>query len=1068
MKKRMVLRISSCMMVAMLTLTSAIPAFAAEEVAQETESDASYLGTSAVSIGTETESTVDTTRLEELIAQASAYDEMSYTKASWDANVDAINAALTRAQTAAANKTSQDEVDDAYWCLKDAAKQLTKAGDQTELRALLDQVYALNSDDYTESSWNNLSRAVTSAENKLEARDTGRNLYSAQSKVSYNMNNLVKCYSLDSLKTMTAKAEALNESDYTEESWAKADLASAIENANDVISRRGNKESVEAAIDELDTAMDLLEKASEDESAANEISLAEISEDMESQLKELKDGSSLVLEGDVTLTADLTLKGGSIDLNGYTLNQADHLIRIKGDVSITDSSAEKSGQITSEKYADGNSTESSITVQKGSLTADGITIDGQIGNKVFNSKDNTLNNASKVSVILKNCNLSNSQGRPAVYFTYLSSGIEFLMDQCQSSADITVAYGSGEKSIITNSTLTGLSLSGAEVQVSGVKVNGSQISTISADSITLTEDEFSGLYIDGNADVVLESVESYYAGSANYGALDINGQGQVTIKDGTFEHTGGGYAIKNNGRPIIIQGGYFKGDAGSISGLYTTPAGEALGSVTRGALAGYEKLIDSEEGSVDDPAALVYDAEGKETKQLKDEDDTSLLLSYVEEGGSVKLNKDLTAGSLKFYSNCTLDLNGHCLTLTDSTAFITYGKGLKVIDSSTDKTGEVIADEYLFRGEKEESSLTLDGVNVQAAHFHGISNGSIFLTNGSKLSGVDMASMEPEDHNCTGKINVEESSISYADSNYTGLVEVANNTLYCKAGQVDAGYCGLEEINGETCYIENGSLSSKTDVVKVGNDWYNVVNGKLAKEVTIAHNSNGWWYIDGEGKVDFSYTGLAHNSNGWFYCENGKVKFDHTGLVQYTNGSWYYVENSKLNGNYTGLCKHGNDWYYVEKGVLNWNYSGLCKYGDSWYYVENGKLNWNFTNLTYYNGTWYYVEKGVLNWNYTNLFKYNGSWYYVEKGKINWNFTSLFKYNGTWYYVEKGKLNWNFTGLTKYYSTWYYVQKGVLNWNYTGFVKHTNGVTYYVQKGKIDFSYSGTVSGKKVVKGVVQ
>ena len=303
---------------------------------------------------------------------------------------------------------------------------------------------------------------------------------------------------------------------------------------------------------------------------------------------------------------------------------------------------------------------------------------------------------------------------------------------------------------------------------------------------------------------------------------------------------------------------------------------------------------------------------------------------------------------------------------------------------------------------------------------------------------------------------------------------------------------GFNKIDDEWVYYQDGKATTITDVVNGKIDgvsgWYNVVDGKLAKGVTVAHNSAGWWYIDKNGKVDFSYTGLAANKYGTWYLENGKVNFSKTDVLKLGNswynivggklttgptlgknssGWWYIDKNGKVDFSVTTLVQYYNVWYYVENGKLNWNYTGLCKYEGTWYYVQGGKLNWNYTGLCKYGNAWYYVQSGKLNWNYTGLCKYGSSWYYVQSGKLNWNYTGLTQYYGTWYYVEKGVLNWNYTGLVNHYGGWYYVEKGKINWNYTGFVKYNNS-TWYVQKGSINFSYSGTVSGKKVVNGKVQ
>lgn len=47
------------------------------------------------------------------------------------------------------------------------------------------------------------------------------------------------------------------------------------------------------------------------------------------QLKNMKAGSTVKLDEDVTLTEDLAIRGGTLDLNGHVLAQADNLIMIK-------------------------------------------------------------------------------------------------------------------------------------------------------------------------------------------------------------------------------------------------------------------------------------------------------------------------------------------------------------------------------------------------------------------------------------------------------------------------------------------------------------------------------------------------------------------------------------------------------------------------------------------------------------------------------------------------------------------------------------------------------------------
>ncbi len=280
-------------------------------------------------------------------------------------------------------------------------------------------------------------------------------------------------------------------------------------------------------------------------------------------------------------------------------------------------------------------------------------------------------------------------------------------------------------------------------------------------------------------------------------------------------------------------------------------------------------------------------------------------------------------------------------------------------------------------------------------------------------------------------------------------VTVANNGsgwwYIDENGKVDFSYTGIAANEYGSWYLEKGKVNfSKTDVLKIGNSWYNIVGGKLVTGPTLGKNSYGWWYIDKNGKVDFSATTLVKYNKVWYYVENGKLNWNYTGLCKY-EGGWYYVEGGKLNWNYTGLCKYNGSWYYVQSGKLNWSYTGLCKYNGSWFYVQNGALNWKYTGLVNHYGSWYYVEKGVLNWNYTGLVNHYGGWYYVEKGVLNWNYTGLCKYNNGWFYVEKGKINWNYTGFVKYNNSSWYVQKGSINFSYSGTVSGKKVVNGKVQ-----------------------
>ena len=158
----------------------------------------------------------------------------------------------------------------------------------------------------------------------------------------------------------------------------------------------------------------------------------------------------------------------------------------------------------------------------------------------------------------------------------------------------------------------------------------------------------------------------------------------------------------------------------------------------------------------------------------------------------------------------------------------------------------------------------------------------------------------------------------YVDFDYTGIVYDENNGWwYVKDGAVQFGYNGLK-------YNENG--------------WWKITNGYVDFEYTgVAYGEeSGWWYVK-DGAVQFGYNGIKSNENGWWMITDGYVDFGYTGLLyDEESGSWYYIEDGKVRFDYTGLVKHNDSLYYVDKGLMNMNYSGEYKSDGHTYVITNG------------------------------------------------------------------------------------------------------------------------------------
>lgn len=876
---------------------------------------------------------VDTSALEATIAQADALDEMAYTKASWDGNKDAIEAAKTAAKAALEKKESQEAVDAANTALADAMKKLAVSGDQTDLRKVLDQAKALNENDYTAKSWKYVQDAIDKAETVIANRDTKRNLRSAKSSLTIWMGSLEVKYDTTALEKKIAQAEALKKDDYTAESWKAAALVNAINAAKETIDNRGNKDNVHDAIENIENAIEKLvpvsnevtvgrgnfekklapgtyslpiellngaksdstnqytsanymtqlsmaggcftgnatlvihedgtatltagvqaitamgmtgaasdwtiyentqdyldgvanptkgarfkarvdeskvqagkkkpskisftipdlkqnvvatrmyievmtvnqdacigldwsnvEKISDDTSETSTVEKEYVvNADTLTQLKNMKAGSTVKLDEDVTLTEDLTIKGGTLDLNGHILTQKDNLIMIKGDVTVIDSSAEKTGKITRERYSASSRSTTSISVQKGSFTADGVTIDGQIGNRIYNGTQVSLQDNPRVTVKLTNCTLINTAqtetiigGSMNVAFAILSNGIDITIDSCTADKGVYVSGGTGEKTVINNSTLGELQLSGASAVVT--KVTGTGRATIGADEMTISDDGFAGLSVEGTGDVALENVVS--KNSASYqAALNIAGSGQVTVKSGAYANEAG-VAVSSQGFPVKLEGGYFKGAASAVDGAYTTPEGKILGKVTEGEYAGYQTVVDGKEPEVADPVATVYDKGGNVARQISEEN-AALALSYATEGQTVKLNKDVKTTGVTYYKNVTFDLNGHVLTTENG---ITGMAGnCRVIDSSAEKTGKVVSEAGIFGGGNN-VTITLDNITCEGVYVMGMSTGNAYIVNGTRVNGPFILNAVMGG----GHTYVQDSSWTIAANDYNG------------------------------------------------------------------------------------------------------------------------------------------------------------------------------------------------------------------------------------------------------------------------------------------------------------
>lgn len=480
---------------------------------------------------------------------------------------------------------------------------------------------------------------------------------------------------------------------------------------------------------------------------------ADVKTDMAEAVKTMSEGVTVKLASNAEFDEDVTVKGGTLDLNGYTLAQKANIFTVRGDVTIKDSSKDKTGRITHERYDEAINTSTSIAVADGSLTADGVAIEGQIGNYVMSGSYVCMQDLPHIAVTLKNCTLTNNAvttgftgyGRNTnnVYFGYLDEGIDFEMDNCTTDNLVSVGFGEKETMVIKNSKLGSLEFMGVSADVEDCEVSGKGSVDASGKAV-VKNSKFSGLSFSSDEDTEIENVTSILAENNNLNAaLTVDGAGTVTIKNGVYsaEKSRSGVGLLVNGTPAMIEGGYFKAVEGkdAVRGPYETKSGYILGEVSDGEYAGYTTVVEGTEKEDPDVkyVATIYNADGSVAKNIK-EKDASLALVYAKDGQKVKLNEDMdvsSADSFTFYKNFTLDLNGYLLNLGDNAITGNAGK-CTVVDSSEKKTGKITTSTAVFAGNSKTTALVLDGVNVEAVAMALMSVGHVYVKNGTKVTGA--------------------------------------------------------------------------------------------------------------------------------------------------------------------------------------------------------------------------------------------------------------------------------------------------------------------------------------------
>ncbi len=137
----------------------------------------------------------------------------------------------------------------------------------TELEAAIAKAEALNKSDYTSESWASMQTELQEAKEELAAKHSQATVDEATSHLNAAIEALVKAETpaevdTTELEKVIESAKALTEADYTSETWSA--LKTALETAESALEAKESQEAVDNAAKDLQTAIDGLEKKTDD------------------------------------------------------------------------------------------------------------------------------------------------------------------------------------------------------------------------------------------------------------------------------------------------------------------------------------------------------------------------------------------------------------------------------------------------------------------------------------------------------------------------------------------------------------------------------------------------------------------------------------------------------------------------------------------------------------------------------------------------------------------------------------------------------------------------------------
>ena len=315
------------------------------------------------------------------------------------------------------------------------------------------------------------------------------------------------------------------------------------------------------------------------------------------------------------------------------------------------------------------------------------------------------------------------------------------------------------------------------------------------------------------------------------------------------------------------------------------------------------------------------------------------------------------------------------------------------------------------------------------------------------------------------------------DFSYTGVCQNSAGTWYVKNGQVDFGFSGVLEGKSENFhkpykyYFVNGKTYERVHgvyytTVNGVSGWYGFLEGQQITYTLLPNPDDGsWWYVGGNGQVNFSYTGIVrakdhsyHLAEDAWYVRNGQVDFSYTGLV-YENEKCYLVQDGRVqreNNSLAYLTLNGETaWWQVTDGYI-------CTENDKKYDEET---------LVYYDGSWWYVKNHKVDFSYNGFVDYKGTLWYVKNGRYSYETTGFVMADGySSYYVTNGRFDNSYEdvvyGSIDGETAWWMINNGrCAYWKMAethtepdSFAANANGL-WACNDGRVNFDLNGPYTG---------